>query len=431
MTTGKQNPPDDIEFNWDADAPLAEGPDGDNAPGEFVFEAPPGELDYESGPEAPHDDRGAPDDGRDQFGDTQPDPEFPEDDGSYVPTDPGDESSVAAAPERSALSKYLFPGAVVGVAALLGGGGYLGWTMMNEEQPSSGGQYAQAPMPAAPTQAAPPRLPASVGAPALPPPALPVAQPGPPSLPGLPGVQQPSPRLPPATPTQFPSGAAQGQLPLSGLPGLPGLGQEPQPSASVAAPAPAAVPSGIETALVDLVGEMRKFTTGFQQLQGEVRSVRTDVVERLELTDGRIASIGQKVSGVETRVGGIEQRLSALETARTPQPRPAAAAAAAAAAAPSTETPTRGVNQRAAPPRPSRPAPAAAPRPQADAPVRVLTGWTLKGVSRTEVIVEDGRGNMVRAEIGVTQVPGVGVVRQVRRFQDTWELVTASGIIRP
>lgn len=414
MSNGKQNPGDDNNFDFDVDAPPTSGPTREAGSEEFDYGN--GGFEFEPGPEAPEgfdgpDDRVG-DNGGDDFNDAQGD----EGAGFDLPPEPGDDGAPEEDPvpgqSQGGASKYLFPAIAAGVAGLLGVGGYvvlgdlLGSSGGPDDAPAAGPQFAGGPSVEAPRVPGPPlSLPGALPAPRPAVPSLPSAQPSLPSpsqaaLPGLPG-------------------------PASGpLPGLPGTGQASPIITQAPAPVvPAALPSGIEDALRDLTEKLGQLPGALTAIQAEQRQTRTELIQRFDRTDGNVAEIGRKVEGVEARVGGLEERLSALETARAPAARPAPVQAQAPA------TPTRGVNARVAATR-QAPRPQAAQVRPAASPNRVLQGWTLRGVSRTEVLVERAGGELLKIEIGKS-LPGVGNVQSVRRYQDTWEVVTSGGIVRP
>jgi len=91
------------------------------------------------------------------------------------------------------------------------------------------------------------------------------------------------------------------------------------------------------------------------------------------------------------------------------------------------------VERRAAPP-PAQTdvtgsVPAAAPNPKPVAKPAIVAGWAIRKVYDGSALIE-GRSGIIEVEPG-TDVPGLGVIQDIRRQDGHWVVVTARGLIMP
>jgi pyruvate/2-oxoglutarate dehydrogenase complex dihydrolipoamide acyltransferase (E2) component len=175
-------------------------------------------------------------------------------------------------------------------------------------------------------------------------------------------------------------------------------------------------------------------------LQTGLNEIARSVITRFDRFEGRLDGMRQSVDGFGDRVSAIEGKLATFEAtcamprtaaaATTPQPAPTVAPAA---------RPRPAAPAQAAAPRPTTPQPQAQPadaappaQPAQAAPAQpaALRGWQLRGVSQSAALLQTPQGQMQRVEMG-EDVPGLGVVREIRRDGDSFVLVTSRGMVRP
>jgi hypothetical protein len=164
-------------------------------------------------------------------------------------------------------------------------------------------------------------------------------------------------------------------------------------------------PSRVEAAVLKLVGEQEKLNTtlteGFNRVDNNLTAVKVALTDRLDKTDAKVGEMDGHLGQLDTRIGGVEQRLTALEDSRTR----------------SGSFGSRGRSGQGAP----RPAPAR------------IHGFVLRGVARgaaPESAWVETPGGFLLVKIG-QHVNGAGTVKEIRRLESTWELVTSDGVIRP
>lgn len=387
-----------------------------------------------------------------------------------------EEDIVEEQPERKGnplLSKLITVG---GAAIMVVGGGLLFNTQFGLTDMIFGGEgpsppVAQAPPPVAPPPPGP-RVPVATAQEQpqvlrLPPPTV---QPPAVNLPnqGAPGVAQPTYQTPtqPAVGMNRPQnipGAAPGAIgaPVSvGGPNVvpvttPGMGGAPSanpPVVTMQIPQVAASQTPLLEVQVALNNAVARIQDNQREtnrdvslaLQTGLNEIARSVITRFDRFEGRLDGMRQSVDGFGDRVSLIEAKLATLaetcampRTAAAPptvQPAPTAAPAArpqpavpAQATAPRTPTPQPQAQPAATAPS-AQPAQAAPPQPVAAQ--AGLRGWQLRGVSQSAALLQTPQGQMQRVEIG-EDVPGLGVVREIRRDGDSYVLVTSRGMVRP
>lgn len=203
-----------------------------------------------------------------------------------------------------------------------------------------------------------------------PPPGIPGLQQtgtGQPALPGLPSLPAPS------LPQQAGNQPALPQMadPLQ----LPGL-DAPAPSRDLAA-MPAGTGDGrvVEGAVVDRA-----------------------LVQRVEAMETALRETApERVLELQDVIRQLEERLAAVETRE---------------------------------PRSDVPVVAGPPRPSVEPPSKpaIVDGWTLRGVSNGVAWVE-GESGLIEVREG-SEVPGVGTVRGIQRYEREWVVVTSNGVIQ-
>jgi len=375
-------------------------------------------------------------------------------------------------PERKGnplLSKLITFG---GAAIMVVGGGLLINTQFGLTDMIFGGDDLSPPVAQAPPSVAPPppgpRVPVAAAQEQpqvlrLPPPTV---QPPAANLPnqGAPGMAQQTYQTPaqPAVGMNRPQnipGAAPGTIgaPVSvGGPNVasvttPGMGAAPAanppivtmqiPQVAVSQTPPLDVQVSLNNAVARMQDNQREANREVSlALQTGLNEIARSVITRFDRFEGRLDGMRQSVDGFGDRVSAIEGKLATFEAtcamprtaaaATTPQPAPTVAPAArpqpaapAQAAAPRPTTPQPQAQPAAAAP-PAQPAQAAPAQPAA------LRGWQLRGVSQSAALLQTPQGQMQRVEMG-EDVPGLGVVREIRRDGDSFVLVTSRGMVRP
>ena len=338
------------------------------------------------------------------------------------------------------LKRFALPAAA---AAAIGGGGYVGWTLLSPML--SAGDVA-------PIQTAAPIVPKQpvAGLPAFPPTAQAQQRPTLPgaaaTLPALPGQQPVSVSELPGQPR--PAGLPQSSaLPQAPTPQLPAAQIQPQPFPAAQLPQAQVVqaaavqpaPSGFAPTepyrpaaapAPSLGGGLNGRTAPPADIEAKLAAIAADVAALRGRQDEAARSSQSERDDLRSRMGDLERRLG--ET-RRPQ----------ASVPDRDETKPRRAER---PERVERDAPTDRPgrldrRGESRAVYReasaddgtpppkpkVVQGFSLKGVSRGIASVE-GRGGVV--EVGVGQViPGAGEVKAIRRYGSDWVVVVGKGVI--
>lgn len=191
------------------------------------------------------------------------------------------------------------------------------------------------------------------------------------------------------------------------LPSLPQDSMNRQEAPIRGQPGPASLTVVSDPGLADAMSRLAEETRALNgtlenrlvTVDKKIGDIRDGIVSRMDRSDGQVADLGTKVSG-------MEQRLSAIEAAR-------------------------GVRNGTAPAQVANVTPQSA-RPHAE-PTRTIAGYALRGVSQGEsprnAYVETPSGSFL---VSLGQVlPGAGTIREIRKEAGSWIILASEGTIRP